>query len=181
MHKSGRKTSIIIIIIICLKEANLKLNVSKCTFAQTKIRFLGHVVSGEGIQVDPNKIRVVKEYPIPTNLKRLRGFLGLCFYYGSFVKDFSKIVRPLNKLQQKDAPLIWSAECQVAFDILKQALISPSLLAFPNFDQPFYVFTDACIDGLGAILTKIRNGREHVIAYTARTPTNTRGITPSLN
>ena len=133
VHKSGRKTSIIIIIIICLKEANLKLNVSKCTFAQTKIRFLGHVVSGEGIQVDPNKIRVVKEYPIPTNLKRLRGFLGLCFYYGSFVKDFSKIVRPLNKLQQNDAP--FTLECRVSSRLwhFETSLNIPVVVSVPQF------------------------------------------------
>jgi len=63
-------------VLIRLKEANLKLKVSKCTFAKTKIRFLGHVVSGEGIQIGPTKMRVVKEYPIPTDLKRLRMFLG---------------------------------------------------------------------------------------------------------
>ena len=74
----------------------------------------------------------------------------------------------MHRLQQKDTPYIWDARCQIAFDTLKQALITSPILTFPDFDQPFYVMTDACLDGLGAVLAQYRDGREHVIAYATR-------------
>ena len=151
-----------------LCDANLKVKPSKTHFAQKEIPFLGHVVSEQGIQVNPAKVAAVKNFPVPTMLKKLRGFLGLCGYYRSFIKDFAKIARPMHRLQQKDMPYIWDARCQIAFDTLKQALITSPILTFPDFDQPFYVMTDACLDGLGAVLAQYRDGREHVIAYAAR-------------
>ena len=151
-----------------LRDANLKVKPSKTHFAQKEIPFLGHVVSEQGIQVNPAKVAAVKNFPVPTMLKKMRGFLGLCGYYRSFIKDFAKIARPMHRLQQKYMPYIWDARCQIAFDTLKQALITSPILTFPDFDQPFYVMTDACLDGLGAVLAQYRDGREHVIAYAAR-------------
>ena len=102
-----------------------------------------------GIQVNPDKVQTIKNYPVPNTLKKVRGFLGICNYYRSFVRGSSSIARPLNKLLNKNAPFIWHDECQVAFNTLKNALMSPPILAFPDFDMPFQLSTDACINGLG--------------------------------
>ena len=87
-----------------LKKAGLKLNPEKCHFASSELAFLGHVISKEGIRTDPSKIDKVKDFPVPKNLTQLRGFLGLASYYRRFIKDFSKIANPLNKLLRKSVP-----------------------------------------------------------------------------
>ena len=151
-----------------LKEVNLKLKPSKCTLLQKKVLFLGHVVSGEGITTDPEKIRLIEDWPVPVNLKQLRSFLGLCGYYRKFVKDYSYIAGPLNKLLRKDQPFQWTEECQRSFQGLKEALMSPPVLGLPNDVDPFILDTDAAEDSIGGVLSQLQNGEERVIAYSAR-------------
>ena len=88
-----------------LQEANLKLKPSKCRLLQTSVGFLGHVVSADGIATDSSKTQLIKDWPVPRNIKQLRGYLGLTGYYRRFVKDYSKIATPLNSLLKKDQPL----------------------------------------------------------------------------
>jgi len=93
-----------------LGEVNLKLKPSKCVLLQKEVNFLGHVVSAKGVSTDPDKIKLIVEWPTPTNLKQLRGFLGLSGYYRKFVRGYSEINRPLNLLTKKDQPYAWTSE-----------------------------------------------------------------------
>ena len=152
-----------------LKKAGLKLNPDKCDFVKSELEFLGHVVSDKGIRTDPAKIEKVKNFPIPTNITQLRGFLGLALYYRRFVPDFSTIAVPLNKLLKKGVTYSWTDQQQKAFDALKSCLISSPVLTFPDFKKTFVLLTDASTFGLGAILSQTNEeGHEQVIAYASR-------------
>ena len=116
----------------------------------------------------------MRDFPVPKCSKDIRVFIGLAQYYRRFVKDFSKIAAPLTRLLGKNIPFQWTDDCQLAFDTLKAALISPPILAFPDFDKPFYISCDASNFGLGYILgQKDNHGREHVIAYSGRSLSQT--------
>jgi hypothetical protein len=98
-------------VIAKINEHNLKISPSKCSFFQEKVNFLGHVVSGEGISTDPEKIAAVTRWPIPKSVHDVRSFLGICSYYRRFIKNFSEIARPLYKLTEKGEKCKWSQEC----------------------------------------------------------------------
>ncbi|KAD7480494.1 hypothetical protein E3N88_03630 [Mikania micrantha] len=133
---------------------------SKCCFGQHSVLFLGHVVTAAGVQVDQDKVQAVTSWPIPSNVKEVRGFLGLTGYYRRFVKHYGIIARPLTALTKKDG-FKWNAEAAAAIDKLKKALISAPVLKLPDFSQPFVVECDASGDGVGAILIQ----GDHPIAY----------------
>jgi hypothetical protein len=157
-----------------IRESGLKLHPKKCHFGKTTLNFLGHIISKNGIQPDPAKTMAVKEFPIPTNLTELRGFLGLASYYRRFVKDFAKIAAPLHQLMRKDQPFIWTTEHQEVFEELKSRLISAPILIYPDFEKPFILYTDASSFGLGAVLSqKVEDGKEHVVAYASKRTDNT--------
>ena len=157
-----------------LRKAKLKLNRDKCHFFLPSIKFLGHEITRSGILPDEDKIDKVKNFPIPHNLRTLRGFIGLASYYRKFINKFSDIAKPLNKLLQKDEPFLWSSEQQQAFDRLKQYLTTAPILQYPDFSKPFYLHTDASGYGLGAVLAQKddENKREFAIAYASRSLTN---------
>jgi hypothetical protein len=152
-----------------LRRANLKIKLKKCYFCFPNIHFLGHVVGREGIRPDPVKIEKIRNFPIPTNLTQLRSALGLFSYYRKFIKDFSKIAKPMLLLLKKETPFQWTDKQQRAFDYLKERLIQAPILTYPDFEQPFIIHTDASGTGLGAVLSQIReDGKEHVVAYASR-------------
>ena len=124
-----------------LHDANVKMNPKKCCFFKQRVeyRYLGHVVTPEGISPNPDKVKVVQEFPTPTNLKELRSFLGLANYYRRFVRGFSNIANPLNALTKRNVPSVWTVACAEAFDKLKRALVSAPILAYPNFREPFLI------------------------------------------
>ena len=138
-----------------LRDANVKLNPKKCSFVKQRVEYLGHVVTPEGISPNPDKVRVVQEFPTLTNLKKLRSFLGLANYYRRFVRGFSNIVNPLNALTKKNVPFVWTVACAEAFDNLERALVSAPILAYPNFLEPFLSFVDASSSGIGFTLAQI--------------------------
>ena len=111
------------------RTAGLKLKPSKCHFGQKQVNYLGHVITRDGIQPDPEKIKVVQEYPVPRTVKDVRAFMGLTNYYRKFVKDFAHIASPLHDLTKKGAAFLWTEECQTAFETLKQALTEAPILA----------------------------------------------------
>lgn len=153
-----------------LRQAGLKLNPEKCKFVSPELIFLGHVIDKQGVRTDPDKIEKVKNFPVPKNLTQLRGFLGLASYYRRFIKDFSKIASPLNKLLKKDVSYQWKRDQQQAFEYLKECLISSPILVYPDWNRKFILFTDASTFALGAVLTqRDKQDQEHVIAYASRT------------
>lgn len=109
----------------------------------------------------------------PTTVREVRSFLGFAGYYRRFIPGFARVAAPLNALlagtaTRKDGPVQWTVDCQSAFDKLKRALLSAPILAYADFSKPFHLYTDASLDGLGAVLSQVQDGRERVIAYTSR-------------
>jgi hypothetical protein len=137
-----------------LEQARLKLSLKKCFFFKDKIPFLGYVVSRKGIHTDPEKLRTIKEFPVPKDLTQLQGFIALASYYRKFVKGFSSIAEPLNRLLKKNTLYIWSKDQHDAFEKLKTCLMTPPILVYPNFGKPFILYTDASTFALGAILSQ---------------------------
>ena len=150
------------------REAGLKLKPSKCHFGQKEVKYLGHMITTEGIQPDPEKVKVVQEYPAPTSVKEVRAFMGLTNYYRKFVKGFAQVASPFHDLTKKGASFLWTEDCQKAFDTLKKALTEAPILAYPDFTQSFQLATDASNDAKGMVLGQKQNGREVVIAYAGR-------------
>ena len=151
-----------------LKGAGLKVRPSKCHLLQTSVQYLGHVISGEGIRTDPQKVACVSNWPVPQNSKELQSFLGLSSYYRRFVKDFAHVASPLHALTQKGRKWMWTKECNDAFFDLKKRLVSSPILALPDFSLHFVLDTDASGDGLGAVLAQSVDGEERMVAYASR-------------
>ena len=152
-------------VFLALRNAGLKLKPSKCHFAQSKVHYLGHVVSAAGIAPDPAKITVAMSYPVPTDTKQLKQFLGLTNYYRRFVPNYSRIAEPLYKLLRKGSQFLWNSNCQAAFTTLQQALITPPILVYLDFRQPFLLYTDASDFAMGAVLSQVQEDTERVICY----------------
>lgn len=151
-----------------LRNAGLKLKPEKCHFAKAELKYLGHVVSREGISPDPEKIDAVRSYPVPRNLKNLRAYLGLSRYYRKFIKSYSEIAAPLYELTKKDTPFVWNDARQTAFDKLKELLVSPPILGFPDLDKPFTLDTDCSSQSAGSVLCQEQGSVERVISYAGR-------------
>jgi hypothetical protein len=147
----------------CLLHNQFFLKASKCTFAQESISYLGHIVSFNGVGPDPEKIKAMVDWPTPTTLKQLRGFLGLTGFYRKFVHKYATIASPLTDLLKKDA-FLWSETAQQAFEALKKAMTETPVLALPNFDEDFTVETDASGTGMGVVLCQ----NNHPICYYSR-------------
>lgn len=144
-----------------LQQNQLFAKPSKCSFAQVSIDYLGHTISAKGVATDASKIQAVQDWSVPTNLKELRGFLGLTGYYRRFIKNYGMISKPLTELLKKNVPFIWTITAQTAFQTLKNALTQAPVWALPNFQQPIVLETDASDVGIGAVL--MQGG--HPIAY----------------
>jgi hypothetical protein len=129
-----------------------KVKLSKCSFAQNQIAYLGHVISSQGVATDPAKISAISPWPTPTNVKALRSFLGLAGYYRKFVSHFGVISQPLTNLLKKHSLFVWTRYDEVAFSTLKQALIAAPVLALPDFTKPFVLETNASDAGVGDVL-----------------------------
>eukprot|EP00731_Ephydatia_muelleri_P003764 Em0001g3764a len=155
-----------------LKNAGLTLKPSKCHLLQMEVRYLGHVVSGKGIQTDPEKSEV---FLIGPSLKseRFKRFLGLASYYRRFVQGFAQVAAPLNALINKGKEWMWTADCTHAFLELKKRLVSTPVLVMPQFTQEFILDTNASGEGLGAVLSQVIEGEEKVVAYASKTLTRT--------
>ncbi|KAH0754464.1 hypothetical protein KY290_024734 [Solanum tuberosum] len=147
-----------------LREEKLYAKYEKCEFWLREVAFLGHVVSGDGIKVDPKKTDVIRNWPRPLTPSDIWSFLGLAGYYRRFVNEFSSIASPMTKLTQKKAKFEWTDECERSFQTLKDKLVSVPILSLPDGLEGFVVYCDASRVGLGCVL--MQNGK--VIAYASR-------------
>ncbi|KAK4390469.1 Transposon Tf2-12 polyprotein [Sesamum angolense] len=147
-----------------LREHELYAKVSKCSFAQESISFLGHIVERGRIRMDSKKVQAIEEWRPPSDVHDLRSFLGLANYYRRFVKGYSEIARPLTDLLKKTETWDWTPQCQVAFDNLKRAIVTDPVLALLDMSKPFTVETDASDFALGGVL--MQDG--HPVAFESR-------------
>ena len=154
------------------RQHNLRVKLCKCQFAATEVSFLGHRVSQDGVSADPEKVAAIRNISRPTCVKDVRSFLGLAGYYRRFIKDFATLAAPLTKLttkQMTSRPFAWTAACDNSFTQLKQQLCAAPILAYPQFDRMFTLYTDASDVGLGAVLAQNDDtGVERVVAYASR-------------
>ncbi|GBG73311.1 hypothetical protein CBR_g13030 [Chara braunii] len=137
-----------------LREANFKINAKKCEWAKTQVLYLGHILDGDGIKPEDNKIAAIRDWPTPRTLTELRSFLGLTNYYRKFVRNFSTIAAPLHRFLKKEAIWQWDEDCTFALKRLKRALIEYPVLKVADPSLPFVVTTDASRYGIGAVLQR---------------------------
>ena len=182
-----------------LRKAGLKLRMDKCKFCFSEIEFLGYIIGKDGIKTDEKKLEKIKNYPKPTTITELKGFLGLASFYRKFIEGFSKIAKPLLKLTEgikyekvkqkegtstgpgktinrminkKDITQDWKEDQEKSFKILKERLITAPILAYPDFEKPFRLYTDASGKALGAVLQQQgQDKKEHVIIYASKSLT----------
>ncbi|XP_076730651.1 retrovirus-related Pol polyprotein from transposon 412 [Maylandia zebra] len=159
-----------------LKQHGLKLKPTKCFLLRPEVKFLGHVISAKGVQVDLEKVKALETWPAPRSVREVRQVLGFMSYYRRFVPRFAQLAKPLHALVGKGLKntsrgtqaFVWTGECQEALDELKRCLVSPPILAYPNFGLPFILTTDGSLHGLGAVLSQKQEGVERVVAYASR-------------
>jgi len=148
------------------REYKLHLKPEKCEFSQTQVEYLDFVITGNTVMMDPTKVDGVKDWPVPTNLTKLRSFIGFINFYRRFIKDFSTIARPLHDLTKDKAKWIWDEDCQQAFNKLKEVICSEPILVHPDPDKPYMIECDASSFALGGILSqKQENDKWHPISY----------------
>jgi transposase InsO family protein len=157
------------------QDAGLKLNPGKCGFFLKQTKFLGHIVSANGVETDKSYTEAVSKYPVPKNIVELQRFLGMAGFYRKYLKDYAKVARPLTELltgsssAESKKPIMWDQERQDAFDCIKQMLTSAPVLIGPDFTKPFLLRTDASLAGLGAVLCQEQEaGQIKVVAYGSR-------------
>lgn len=173
-----------------LREVGLKISIDKCQFCQPSVKYVGHIVSAEGVATDPAKIEAVTTWPQPTDLKSLRSFLGFCGYYRRFIANYSAIVRPLTDLTKGYAPTQrgkkfakdqknylkesepfgdrWDQECTDAFHKIIYCLTHAPVLAFADPNKPYVLHVDACLSGLGAVLYQEHPEGLRPVAFASR-------------
>ena len=149
-----------------LKQSGLKLKASKCKFMQTSTKFVGFLVTSEGIKADPKYCKLIRDFPRPKRVKDVRVFTGMAQFYRKFIRDYSAIIRPLTQLTKKNASFNWTEACEKAFQRIKFKLINPPVLAYPDFDRPFRLYTDASDFSVAFVLAQDGDdGKERYVAF----------------
>lgn len=148
-----------------LDKYNVRINLSKCKFFQTKVEYLGHVLEGNNIYPNPEKVRAIIEAPIPKNVQQLQSYLGLLNYYCRFVPNLSSEIHELYKLLRNDADFVWAEKCQRSFEKSKQLLTSNQVLELYDPDKEIVVSADASPYGVGAVLSHVVNGEEKPVLF----------------
>ncbi|CAA7021716.1 unnamed protein product [Microthlaspi erraticum] len=151
------------------EETNLVLNWEKCHFMVREGIVLGHKISEKGIELDRAKVDVMLQLPVPKTVKDIRSFLGHAGFYRRFIKDFSKIARPLTRLLCKETDFEFDEECHKSWTLLKDALVSAPIVQAPNWDHPFEIMCDASDYAVGAVLGQKIDKKLNVIYYASKT------------
>eukprot|EP00253_Pinus_taeda_P026994 PITA_26994 len=146
----------------------MSLNNEKCFMMLNEGIVLGHYISSQGIKVDPAKIHIIVDLPIPQNQREVRSFLWYASYYRRFIEQFSKIALPLFKLLTKDVLFNWNENCQQAFELLKNKLSTAPVLRGPNWSLPFHIFTDASETAVGASLGQKEESCTYAIYFISK-------------
>lgn len=152
-----------------LADANLKINAEKSIFCREEVKYLGFRINANGLNIDPDKVEPMLNFPRPANRRKLHSFCGMASWYRRFIPDFATIAEPLTRLTSHKVPFKWGKDQEDAFRKIKNLLASAPVLVCPDFSQPFFVHTDASNCGLGAVLTQVIEGEERVVAYASRT------------
>jgi hypothetical protein len=150
-----------------LRLHSLHLQPDKCEFLRKEVCYLGHTITPDGVKPDEKKVETEKKFPVPTNTKQLKAFLGLTRHYRRFVPKFSHIAKPLHKLTCKNVPYVWGKEQDEAFQKRKHVLCKEPLLQYPDFGK-FIMECDASADGIGCVLSQGRIAKDLPIAYASR-------------
>ena len=153
------------VVLDCLKKNKVYLNMKKCEFFRQSTKFLGFVVTSEGIKPDQRLVEKIATFPRPANKRQIRSFLGAVGFYRRFIKDFAKIALPLTALTKQDVPFVWTQEAQQAYEILRNALTTYPVLRLVDMSKPFYLFTDASEYAVGGVLTQLVDGMYHPLGY----------------
>lgn len=160
-----------------IRAANLKLSPKKCSLFKRKVKYVGHVVSSEGVGTDPEKISKVINWPTPRNPEEVRKFIGSAGYFRRFIQNFSQISKPLTELFPSTSKCkkkrtikewIWDEKQQTAFNLLKEKLSTAPVLSYPDFEKTFELHTDASGIGLGAVLYQEHDNLKKVISFASR-------------
>jgi hypothetical protein len=159
-----------------LEKNQFYAKMSKCTFGKEEVEYLGHIISKNGVKVDPNKIKVITEWPRPKSISKLRGFLGLAVYYRRFVKNYAHLTAPLTNLLKKNS-FHWNEESEKCFRNLKESMSTTTVLATPDFSKPFIIECDASSFGIRAVM--MQDG--HPIAFESRKLNKKEGLQSTYN
>ena len=152
-------------VLIKLQEAEIPVDVAKCEFHITKTKYLGLIISVDGIKMDPAKVESIKQWNTPTCVTEVRSFIGFCNFYCCFIKNFSKIAGPLNSLIKKDAKFAWSDKCKLAFKRLKKHVCKAPILVHFDPSKECHVETNSSDYVSAGVLSQKDNGILHPVAY----------------
>ena len=147
---------------------HLKINPDKCDFFRMKVQFLGHIVSKDGLEVDPSKIEAVQKFPVLRSQTEVKSFFGLASYYRRFVPKFAEIARPLHTASETSTKFEWTPEAQDALESLKLKLTSTPILVFPFLKEPFILYTYASQFAVGSVLAQVQDGKERAFCYASK-------------
>ena len=151
-----------------LRRFGLKIKLDKCHFCRKNLPYLGVIISGENVLMDPAKITSIKNMTIPQSVTEVKAFLGLSGYYRRFIEDYAYLAKPLNEITKPTKKFIWTEETQMAFDELKKRVTEEPILRLPNLELPFILQTDASGIAIGGVLSQNFNGEEHPVYYASR-------------
>lgn len=151
------------------RKANLTININKSKFCVTRVNYLGYVIGNGGIQTDTDKVSAINNWPVPKNLKQVRGFLGLAGWYRRFIEHFATVVFPITEVLSTKKKFHWTAAAQAAFDKVKQLLTTAPVLTNPDFNKKFFLHCDASDYGIGAVLVQLDDeNHEKPVAFMSR-------------
>lgn len=156
-------------VLVRCEETNLVLNWEKCHFMVEEGIVLGHNISKHGMEVDKDKVQLIQNLPPPTSIKGIRSFLGHAGFYRRFIKDFSKVAKPLSALLMKGVAFDFDSNCVQAFDVLKKSLVTAPILVAPDWSLPFEIMCDASDTAVGAVLGQRKDKVFHTIYYASKT------------